>query len=77
MSYVRAWAEAQRAATQLKDSLAGAGRGDAMPYLRADVNEFGVGFVELGRVSPETAALIARALEVLASTEGRRDECAA
>ncbi|MEV6153380.1 hypothetical protein AB0L53_23825 [Nonomuraea sp. NPDC052129] len=32
--------------------------------LRADVNEFGVGFVELGRVSPETAVLIAQPLEL-------------
>ncbi|MFI7445967.1 hypothetical protein ACIBQX_00585 [Nonomuraea sp. NPDC049714] len=76
MSYVRAWARAQQAATSLKDGLASLGRAETMPYLRADVNEFGAGFVELGRVSPETAALIAHALEQLAIDE-RRDECAA
>jgi hypothetical protein len=41
-----------------------------MPYLRADVNVFGTGFVELGRVTPETAALIARALHAVAAQHG-------
>ncbi|GII01769.1 hypothetical protein [Planobispora takensis] len=63
--YVRAWARAQHAVRDLKDSLSAVGLPEAMPYLRADVNVFGVGFVELGRVTPETAALIAQALTLL------------
>jgi hypothetical protein len=66
INYAGAWAHAQHAATSYKDSLAGAGRPDALPYLRADVNEFGVGFVDLRRLSPETAALLARALQLSA-----------
>jgi hypothetical protein len=62
IAYVRAWARAQHAATAIRDALADLGRPDAMPHLRADVNEFGNGLVELGRVTPETAVLIARAL---------------
>ncbi|MFI9554823.1 hypothetical protein [Nonomuraea endophytica] len=48
-----------------------------MPYLRADVNEFGAGFVELGRVTPQTAALIAQAVAELAARQSVDDECAA
>ncbi|OEV11177.1 hypothetical protein AN219_29805, partial [Streptomyces nanshensis] len=37
------------------------------PYLRADLNAFGHGLIELGRISPETAErlteLLRRALE--------------
>ena len=39
-----------------------------MPYLRAEVNVFGIGIIELGRITPETAqalaALLARARTV-------------
>jgi hypothetical protein len=61
--YVRAWATAQHAATAMRDALDSLGHADAMPYLHADVNVFGQGMVELGRVTPETAALIANALQ--------------
>ena len=77
VSYVRRWAHVRRPATSLKDALADVGRAEAMPYLRTDVNEFGAAFVELGRVSPETAALIAQALELLAMRAGERSGRAA
>ena len=66
-AYVRAWATAQHAASALRDALADLGLADAMPYLHADVNVFGAGFVDLGRVTPRTAALIAESLRELAS----------
>jgi hypothetical protein len=39
------------------------------PYLRADVNAFGHGFVELGRISPETAQRIAHLLRLAVAAE--------
>jgi hypothetical protein len=65
IAYVRGWTTAQRSVAQLKDVLAEAGHEDVMPYLRADVNVFGAGIVELGRVTPETADLIAHALRLI------------
>jgi len=47
------------------------GHADAMPYLHADVNVFGKGVVELGRVTPQTAVLIAEALHAV---KRERDE---
>jgi hypothetical protein len=60
--YVRGWAQAVRATTALEKALNACGLGDAMPYLRADVNAFGVGAVEMGRITPETAYAIAALL---------------
>ena len=77
IAYVRGWTMAQHSAMALKDALAGLGQENAMPYLRADVNVFGAGIVELGRVTPETADLIARALRMMTSAAGKRDGCAA
>ncbi|WP_214110782.1 hypothetical protein [Acrocarpospora catenulata] len=68
VSYVRAWAEAQCSVSALKEALASMGRNDELPYLRADVNEFGTGFVELGRASPQMVRLIAHALALMASS---------
>jgi hypothetical protein len=62
VGYVHAWARAQHAASALQQVLADLGHSDAMPYLHADVNVFGAGVVELGRVTPETATLIVQAL---------------
>ena len=78
-AYVRAWATAQHAASAIQGALAELGRADAMPYLHADVNVFGNGVVELGRVTPRTAALIAEALNGLASQRSSRPDngCAA
>ncbi|MFD9940041.1 hypothetical protein ACFWYW_12270 [Nonomuraea sp. NPDC059023] len=67
VGYVREWARAQHSVAKVKDALTATGCAEAMPYLRADVNEFGAGFVELGRVTPQTAALIAQALAEMAA----------
>ncbi len=79
IAYVRAWATAQHATSAIQGALAELGDVDAMPYLHADVNVFGNGVVELGRVTPHTAALIAEALQGLASQRGSKpgDGCAA
>jgi hypothetical protein len=65
IGYVRGWAHAARATTALDRELRACGLTDALPYLRAEVNVFGVGIIELGRITPETAqalaALLARA----------------
>lgn len=46
------------------------------PYLRADLNAFGHGLVELGRVSPEIAERLAELLRrALASGLTVGDEC--
>jgi hypothetical protein len=43
-----------------------------MPHLHADVNVFGNGVVELGRVTPETAALISEALREMSRIRDRQ-----
>ena len=67
VGYVREWARAQHAVSELQQALSDLGCSDSMPYLRADVNVFGNGVVELGRVTPETAALLAHAVRALAA----------
>jgi hypothetical protein len=68
IAYVRGWAHAAHATTALEKELRACGLTDAFPYLRAEVNVFGVGIIELGRITPETAqalaALLARARTV-------------
>jgi hypothetical protein len=71
IAYVRAWARAQHAASAVKQALVDLGHSDAMPYLHADVNEFGNGVVELGRVTPETATLLAQALRDIKRLHGQ------
>jgi hypothetical protein len=65
IAYVRGWAHAARATTALEKELRACGLPDAFPYLHAEVNVFGVGIIELGHITPETAhaltALLARA----------------
>ncbi|MEW2165158.1 hypothetical protein AB0912_19520 [Streptomyces sp. NPDC007084] len=56
------WYAARNATTALRDVLARAGLEKDFPYLRADLNAFGHGLVELGRVSPDTAELLRLAL---------------
>jgi hypothetical protein len=63
IGYVREWARAQHAVSALQQALAASDHPEALPYLHADVNVFGTGVVELGRVTPETAAFIAEALQ--------------
>lgn len=43
------------------------------PYLRADLNAFGHGLVELGRVSPDTAERLAELLRLALASGLRRD----
>ncbi|MEV5779930.1 hypothetical protein AB0L42_02770 [Streptomyces sp. NPDC052287] len=63
------WYAARDATTALRDALLRAGLEKDFPYLRADLNAFGHGFVELGRVSPATAERLAELLRLaLAST---------
>jgi hypothetical protein len=62
IAYVRGWARAARAATALEKELQACGLTDAIPYLHAEVNAFGVGMVELGRVTPDTAYALAALL---------------
>ncbi|MFD6293989.1 hypothetical protein ACFWFU_04050 [Streptomyces sp. NPDC060235] len=58
------WYAARDATTALRDALVRAGLEKDFPYLRADLNAFGHGFVELGRVSPATAERLAELLRL-------------
>lgn len=53
------WYAARSGVSALRDVLVAAGMERDFPYLRADVNAFGHGFIELGRISPETAERLA------------------
>lgn len=53
------WYEARDAVGALRDVLLAAGLAKHFPYLRADVNAFGQGIVEIGRTTPEGATRIA------------------
>ncbi|WP_073946054.1 hypothetical protein [Streptomyces kebangsaanensis] len=65
------WYAARNATTALRDALVRAGLEKDFPYLRADLNAFGHGLVELGRVSPDTAERLAELLRLaLASAFG-------
>ncbi|SHN24415.1 hypothetical protein SAMN05443668_10463 [Cryptosporangium aurantiacum] len=63
--YVQGWMGANEALTALRKALEACGLKGCLPYARADVTVAGVGVVELGRITPETAgrlaALLARA----------------
>ncbi|MGD9483537.1 hypothetical protein WDH52_09770 [Streptomyces sp. TRM70308] len=54
-----AWYEARRAAVELRDVLAAAGLARSFPFLQADVNVFGHGFVNLGRTTPAATQQLA------------------
>jgi hypothetical protein len=60
----REWYAARNAATSLRDVLTAAGMQRDFPYLRADINAFGQGFIQLGRISPETAERLAKLLRL-------------
>ncbi|GGY88610.1 hypothetical protein [Streptomyces poonensis] len=69
------WYAARNATTALRDALLSAGLEKDFPYLRADLNAFGHGLVELGRVSPATAERLAELLRLaLASGTQRLQE---
>ncbi|MYW01476.1 hypothetical protein [Streptomyces sp. SID3343] len=57
-----AWYQARSAVAALRDVLIAAGLAEHFPHLRADVNAFGHGFVELGRTTPEAAHRLAELL---------------
>ncbi len=65
------WYAARNAAIALRDALVRAGMERDFPYLRADLNAFGHGLVELGRVSPETAEHLAELLRLALATSAR------
>ncbi|WP_371552487.1 hypothetical protein OG266_43985 [Streptomyces sp. NBC_00554] len=58
------WYAAQNATTALRDVLTVAGMEKDFAYLRADLNAFGHGLIELGRVSPATAERLAELLRL-------------
>ncbi|MET7377981.1 hypothetical protein ABZT08_04005 [Streptomyces sp. NPDC005526] len=58
------WYAARHATTALRDALISAGMERDFPYLRADLNAFGHGLVELGRVSPAAAEHLAELLRL-------------
>ncbi|WP_262506000.1 hypothetical protein [Streptomyces sp. TRM68367] len=68
------WYAARNATTALRDVLVRAGLEKDFPYLRADLNAFGHGLVELGRVSPDTAERLAELLR-LALASGFGADC--
>ncbi|MFF4896719.1 hypothetical protein [Streptomyces sp. NPDC001068] len=68
------WYAARNATTALRDALIRAGMEMDFPYLRADLNAFGHGLVELGRVSPATAERLAELLRLALATGGARCE---
>ena len=59
-----AWYEARNAAAALRDVLIAAGLAEHFPFLRAELNAFGHGIVDLGRTTPEAAARIAELLNL-------------
>ncbi|MFR9798161.1 hypothetical protein ACL02U_19995 [Streptomyces sp. MS06] len=67
------WYAARNATTALRDALVRAGLEKDFPYLRADLNAFGHGLVELGRVSPDTAERLAELLRLALASGLRRD----
>jgi hypothetical protein len=60
----REWYAARDAVAALQDVLIAAGLDREFPYLRADLNAFGMGLIELGRISPETAQRLAELLRL-------------
>ncbi|MEV7030650.1 hypothetical protein AB0N99_10535 [Streptomyces sp. NPDC093272] len=69
------WYAARNATSALRDALTRAGLEKDFPYLRAELNAFGHGLVELGRVSPDTAERLAELLQLaLASSVQRLGE---
>ncbi|MFF5884088.1 hypothetical protein [Streptomyces sp. NPDC012589] len=67
------WYAARNATTALRDALVRAGLEKDFPYLRADLNAFGHGLVELGRVSPDTAERLAELLRLALASGFRVD----
>jgi hypothetical protein len=62
--YVRGWAGAEKAADGLRNELVASGLAEGVAGVRAEVTVAGVGVVELGRVSPATAEVLAGLLAI-------------
>ncbi|OEV10899.1 hypothetical protein [Streptomyces nanshensis] len=58
------WYAARHAMAALRDVLIAAGMERDFPYLRADLNAFGHGMIELGRIAPQTAERLAELLRL-------------
>jgi hypothetical protein len=69
----REWYAARDAVAALRDVLIAAGLDREFPYLRADLNAFGMGLIELGRISPETAQRLAELLRLALGTDREHD----
>jgi hypothetical protein len=70
VSYVRGWHGAETAADRLRYELAGCGLAAGAAGVRAEVTVAGVGVVELGRISPATAEVLAGLLAVARQVSG-------
>ncbi|MGK5530294.1 hypothetical protein [Streptomyces sp. URMC 129] len=76
----REWYAARDAVAALRDVLITARLDREFPYLRADLNAFGQGMIDLGRISPETAQRLAELLRLAISASpslqeaGRQDD---
>ncbi|MEU1625821.1 hypothetical protein ABZ746_10935 [Streptomyces sp. NPDC020096] len=73
------WYAARNATSALRDVLTAAGMHRDFPYLRAELNAFGQGLIELGRVAPETAQrlaeLLRRGVLCTRAAEGAEGSC--
>ncbi|MEW2522933.1 hypothetical protein [Actinacidiphila alni] len=58
------WYAARNAVTSLRRILTALGLERDFPFLRADLNAFGHGYIDLGRISPETAERVAELLRL-------------
>ncbi|MGW6456954.1 hypothetical protein ACWF94_13710 [Streptomyces sp. NPDC055078] len=67
------WYAARNATAALRDVLVSAAMEKDFPYLQAQVNAFGHGLVELGRVSPEGAERLAELLRRALACELQSD----
>jgi hypothetical protein len=70
----RDWYAARDAVAALRDVLIAAGLERDFPYLRADLNAFGMGLIDLGRISPETAQRLAELLRLALFHMGREHD---
>ena len=70
--YVRGWAQARFAALTLAEELQALGLECGFPYLRADVNMNGDGFIRLDLITAETARCLVTLLTLGLCTELER-----
>ncbi len=73
-AHSREWYAARSAVAELRDVLTAAGLDREFPYLRADLNAFGRGLIELGRISPQTAQRLAELMRLALTNERAMQE---